>query len=174
MNRTIESFITRKYYELLNIAKKITKTDEETSRELLHEVILQLYQRDEIKLKSYEDDSIKYYITSIMRVNYYSSTSPYHYRIRKERLKYSELTEVMNMEQEQEVFESEQLFQLLEEQYCELDWFRKSLLDLYLSLNSLKAVSRKTTIPLTSISRYIKEGKEQIKANVITKLNRYD
>jgi hypothetical protein len=123
MNRTIESFITRKYYELLNIAKKITKTDEETSRELLHEVILQLYQRDEIVLKSYED---------------------------------------------------EQLFQLLEEQYCELDWFRKSLLDLYLSLNSLKAVSRKTTIPLTSISRYIKEGKEQIKANVITKLNRYD
>jgi hypothetical protein len=174
MNRTIESFITRKYYELLNIAKKITKTDEETSRELLHEVILQLYQRDEIVLKSYEDDSIKYYITSIMRVNYYSSTSPYHYRIRKERLKYSELTEVLNMEQEQEVFESEQLFQLLEEQYCELDWFRKSLLDLYLSLNSLKAVSRKTTIPLTSISRYIKEGKEQIKANVILKLNRYD
>jgi hypothetical protein len=174
MNRTIESFITRKYYELLNIAKKITKVDEETSRELLHEVILQLYQRDEIVLKSYEDDSIKYYITSIMRVNYYSSTSPYHYRIRKERLKYSELTEVLNMEQEQEVFESEQLFQLLEEQYCELDWFRKSLLDLYLSLNSLKAVSRKTTIPLTSISRYIKEGKEQIKANVILKLNRYD
>jgi len=78
----------------------------------------------------------------------------------------------LNMESDQETFETEQLFQLLEEEYCELDWFRKSLLDLYLSLNSLKAVSRKTTIPLTSISRYIREGKEQIKTNVISKLNR--
>jgi len=78
----------------------------------------------------------------------------------------------LNMESDQETFETEQLFQLLEEEYCELDWFRKSLLDLYLSLNSLKAVSRKTTIPLTSISRYIREGKEQIKINVISKLNR--
>jgi hypothetical protein len=76
------------------------------------------------------------------------------------------------MESEQEVFESEQLFQLLEENYAELDWFRKSLLDMYLTLNSLKAVSRKTTIPLTSISRYIKEGKEQIRANVLEKLNK--
>lgn len=171
MNNKIECFITRNYYQLLGIAKKITKKDEETSRELLHEVFLQLYQKDKIILKQYNDDSIKYYITSIMRVNYYSQTSPYHYRIRKERLNYSELSEAMNMEAEQETFESEQLFQILEEQYSELDWFRKSILDLYLTLNSLKAVSKKTTIPLTSISRYIKEGKAQIKNNVINRLN---
>ena len=171
MNSKIECFITRNYYQLLNIAKKITKKDIETSRELLHEVFLQLYQKDNIVLKQYTDDSIKYYITSIMRVNYYSQTSPYHYRIRKERLNYSELSEAMNMETEQEAFESEQLFQILEEQYSELDWFRKSILDMYLTLNSLKAVSKKTTIPLTSISRYIKEGKAQIKTNVINRLN---
>lgn len=172
MNKKVECYITRQYYVLLGIAKKITKTDEETSRELLHEVILQLYSRDDIKLKEYDDNSIKYYITSIMRVNYYSKTSPYHYRIRKERAMYSDLSDVLNMEAEQEVFESEELFSLLEEQYCELDWFRKSLLDLYLSLNSLKAVSKKTTIPLTSISRYIREGKQQIKDNVLEKLNK--
>jgi len=171
MNSKIECFITRNYYQLLNIAKKVTKKDEETSRELLHEVFLQLYQKEKIVLKEYNDDNIKYYITSIMRVNYYSQTSPYHYRIRKERLNYSELSEAMNIETEQETFESEQLFQILEEQYSELDWFRKSILDLYLTLNSLKAVSKKTTIPLTSISRYIKEGKAQIKNNVINRLN---
>ena len=171
MNQKIECFITRNYYQLLGIAKKITKKDEETSRDLLHEVFLQLYQKDKIILKQYNDDSIRYYITSIMRVNYYSSTSPYHYRIRKERLSYSELSEALHMETEQETFESEQLFQILEEQYSELDWFRKSILDLYLTLNSLKAVSKKTTIPLTSISRYIKEGKAQIKNNVINRMN---
>lgn len=171
MNQQIEKFITCNYYQLLSIARKITKKDEETSRELLHEVFLQLYQKDNIILKNYNDDSIKYYITSIMRVNYYSQTSPYHYRIRKERLTYSELSDVYNMEADQESFETEQLFQILEEQYSELDWFRKSILDMYLTLNSLKAVSRKTTIPLTSISRYIKEGKSQIKNNVLNRLN---
>lgn len=172
MNRQIECYITKNYYTLLNIAEKITKKDLETSRELLHEVILQLYSRDEIKLRDDKEDSIKYYLTAIMRVNYYSSTSPYYYRIRKERCLYSDLSEVLHMEAEQETFESEQLFLLLEENYAELDWFRKSLFDMYLTLNSLKAVSKKTSIPLTSISRYIKEGKQQIKDNIIEKLNR--
>jgi RNA polymerase sigma factor (sigma-70 family) len=172
MDKRIECFITRNYYLLLNIAKKITKKDEETSRELLHEVFLQLYQRDVIKLKDYGDDSIKYYITSIMRVNFYSQTSPYYYRIRKERSLYSDLTEAMNMTEEQELFETEELYQLLEENYAELNWFHKSLLDMYLTLNSLKAVSKKTTIPLTSISRYIREGKDTIKTNIINKLNK--
>jgi RNA polymerase sigma factor (sigma-70 family) len=172
MDKRIECFITRNYYLLLNIAKKITKKDEETSRELLHEVFLQLYQRDIIKLKDYGDDSIKYYITSIMRVNFYSQTSPYYYRIRKERSLYSDLTEAMNMTEEQELFETEELYQLLEENYAELNWFHKSLLDMYLTLNSLKAVSKKTTIPLTSISRYIREGKDTIKTNIINKLNK--
>jgi RNA polymerase sigma factor (sigma-70 family) len=172
MDKRIDCFITRNYYLLLGIAKKITKKDEETSRELLHEVFLQLYQRDVIKLKDYGDDSIKYYITSIMRVNYYSQTSPYYYRIRKERCLYSDLTEAMNMTEEQELFESEELYQLLEENYAELNWFHKSLLDMYLTLNSLKAVSKKTTIPLTSISRYIREGKDTIRTNIINKLNK--
>jgi hypothetical protein len=172
MDKRIDCFITRNYYLLLAIAKKITKKDEETSRELLHEVFLQLYQRDVIKLKDYGDDSIKYYITSIMRVNYYSQTSPYYYRIRKERCLYSDLTEAMNMSEEQELFETEELYQLLEENYAELNWFHKSLLDMYLTLNSLKAVSKKTTIPLTSISRYIREGKDTIRTNIINKLNK--
>jgi hypothetical protein len=75
------------------------------------------------------------------------------------------------MEAEQEEFESELLLKILEEEYSELDWFRKAILNHYLVLNSLKAVSKKTTIPLTSISRYIKEGKEQIKTNVLKRLN---
>jgi hypothetical protein len=36
----------------------------------------------------------------------------------------------------------------------------------------LKAVSKKTTIPLTSISRYIREGKDTIRTNIINKLNK--
>jgi hypothetical protein len=171
MNKEIESYLTRHYYTLLNISKKITKTDEETSRELLHEVILQLYSREQIILKEYSDDCIKYYITSIMRVNYYSKTSPYHYRIRKERQKYSDLSEALNMESDQEEFEKQNIFDILEISYTELNWFHKSLMDLYMTLGSLKKVSQKTNIPLTSVSRYITEARQGVIHDINNRLN---
>jgi hypothetical protein len=74
---------------------------------------------------------------------------------------------------EQQEFETERVYQLLEENYAELDWFKKSLLDLYLSLNrSMNAVSRKTNIPKTSISRYINEIRKIVKEDINLKLNR--
>jgi len=77
-----------------------------------------------------------------------------------------------DLSSEQESFETEELYELLEQNYSELDWFRKSLMDMWLTMNtSMAAVSRKTTIPIQSISRYIKEAREQVKTNVINKLN---
>ena len=132
----------------------------------MHEVIVQLYEKKVINLKEYDDDSIRYYITAVLRINWYSRTSPFYYRIRKERATYTELTFDMSYETEQESFEKQELFDILEREFTELDWFRKSLMEMYLTLGSLKKVSQKTTIPLSSISRYIKESKEQIKTNI--------
>jgi hypothetical protein len=172
MRKEIESYLTREYYQLLKIAKKLTKGDQ-LSQDLLHEVILQLYDKNDIILKSYDDNSIKYYITAVMRINYYSKTSPFFYRIKRERtLMTVDVTTCWDMSYEQESFETEELYQLLEEEYCELNWFKKSLLDMYLTLNSsMKAVSRKTNIPIQSISRYIKETRLEVKTNIINKLN---
>lgn len=172
MRKEIESYLTREYYQLLKIAKKLTKGDQ-LSQDLLHEVIIQLYDKNDIILKSYDDNSIKYYITAVMRINYYSKTSPFFYRIKRERtLMTVDVTTCWDMSYEQESFETEELYQLLEEEYCELNWFKKSLLDMYLTLNSsMKAVSRKTNIPIQSISRYIKETRLEVKTNIINKLN---
>jgi hypothetical protein len=125
-----------------------------------------LYEKKVINLKQYDDDSIRYYITAVLRINWYSKTSPFYYKIRKERATYTELTFDMSYTTEQESFEKQELFDILEREFTELDWFRKSLMEMYLTLGSLKKVSQKTTIPLSSISRYIKESKEQIKTNI--------
>lgn len=173
MNKEVENYIIREYYKLQSIAKKICKRDDDLYKDLLQEVILQLYDKDQIKLKKYDDNSIKYYITAIMRINYYSKTSPFYYKIRRENVIMSvDLSTCFDLEYEQESFESEILLQLMEQEYAELDWFKKSLLDLYLSLNSsMKAVSRKTTIPISSISRYFKEIRKETKSKIISKLN---
>jgi hypothetical protein len=165
MNCKVEEFIKNNYYILLGISKKITKGNE-LHQELLHEVIVQLYEKKVINLKEYDDDSIRYYITAVLRINWYSKTSPFYYKIRKEPSTYTELTFDMSYTTEQESFEKQELFDILEREFTELDWFRKSLMEMYLTLGSLKKVSQKTTIPLSSISRYIKESKEQIKTNI--------
>lgn len=169
MNKQIECFITRNYYQLLSISKKITK-NHQLSNDLLHEVLLQLYDKENIVLRSYDDNSIKYYITAIMRINFYSKTSPFYYRIRKESLKYSDISEYTNLGYEQENFEIQNIFDILEESFSELNWFHKSLMEMYLTLGSMKKVSLKTNIPITSISRYIKEAKLQVRTDVNNKI----
>ena len=172
MNKLIEEYITKNYYVLYNIAQKMTKNDPLT-QDLLHECILQLYDKEVIHLKNYSEDSIKYYIVAVMRINYFSKTSPFHYRIRRERqIMNVDVATCWDLSYEQEEFETEMIYQLLELNYAELDWFKKSLLDMYLSLNrSMNAVSRKTNIPKTSISRYINEIRKTVKEDIIKKLN---
>lgn len=171
MNREIEKYITTNYYELFKITKKITK-NHELSQDLLHEVILQLYNKGNIILQEYSNDQIKYYIVSIIRINWHSNTSPFYYKIRKESSKYTNIDEIYDLADESQLdFEKQQLFDILEQSWCELDWFRKSLFEMYLTLGSMKKVSKQTRIPLSSISRYLKESKEQIKNNIFIKTN---
>jgi DNA-directed RNA polymerase specialized sigma24 family protein len=171
MNKDVECYITKNYYELFNIAKKITK-NHDLSQDLLHEVILQLYQKEKIELRSYDDNSIKYYVVAIMRINWHSNTSPFYYKVRREIQKYSDLTEILTMSDEQEDFEKQQIFDILEEEWCELSWFHKALFEMYMTLGSMKKVSKKTTIPISSISNYINESRNTIKKNLIEKLNK--
>jgi hypothetical protein len=68
-------------------------------------------------------------------------------------------------------FEKQELFDILEQEYSELSWFHKSLFELYLTLGSMKKVSKQTRIPVSSISRYLKESKEQIKNKITIRTN---
>ncbi len=171
MNKEIEKYITTNYYDLLKITKKITKNHDLT-QDLLHEVILQLYNKDNITLREYNDEQIKYYIVSVIRINWHSKTSPFYYKIRKETSKYTNIEEIYNLADETQLeFEKQQLFDILEQSWCELDWFRKSLFEMYLTLGSMKKVSKQTRIPVSSISRYLRESKDQIKFNITIRTN---
>lgn len=172
MNKLIENYITNNYYKLLNISKQITKSSDEVSRELLHEVILQILERKEINLIIKDENSIKYWITKILRINYYSKTSPYYYRIKKESELYVELTNMFDIEFDTNYFETIDFFDILEESFTELNWFNKSILQMYLELGSLKKVSKQTRIPLSSISIYVRQSKELIKKDVLNKISK--
>jgi hypothetical protein len=123
-------------------------------------------------LQEYSDDQMKYYIVSIIRINWHSQTSPFYYKIRKESSKYTNIDDICELVDDTQLeYEKQHLFDILEQSWCELDWFRKSLFEMYMTLGSMKKVSKQTRIPISSISRYLKESKELIKTNIYTKTN---
>ncbi len=153
----------------LKIAKKLTN-NHDLHQDLLHEVILQILEKDDVVLKTYDDDSIRYYIVAIIRINWNSKTSPFYYKIRREISKYTDLTPILEIEEDQQQFEKELIFSILEVSYTELNFFHKALMDAYLILGSMNKVSREMEIPLTSVQTYIRQAKSKIKEDVNKRL----
>lgn len=172
MNKKIENYLTKNYYELAKIANKITK-NHSLSQDLFHFVILDLYEKDKIYLKSYDDNSIRYYIVAIMRINWFSKTSPFYYKVKREIDRYKDINDFKDdVIEGQYDFEKEEILGILEVEWSELDWFKKSLFQMYMELGSINKVSKKTTIPKTSVSNYLKQGRSQIKENIYIELKR--
>jgi hypothetical protein len=113
-----------------------------------------------------------------MRINYYSKTSPFYYKIRKEAQTYLELFDDFiyeplydfEYEEQQIALEKEKIICILETEYVELEWFEKSIFDLYIIMGSIKKVAKKTKIPVSNVARYIKEIRNKIKTNMVSKL----
>jgi hypothetical protein len=171
MKIEIERYISKNYYELLNICNKITKHDT-FSGDLLNDVILQLYDRDNINLNKLDDNSIKYYIVKCLTINWYSKTSPFYRKVRRESSLYNELFDVANLIDNEDIIKEHHIMELVETEFTELNFFSKVIFEKYLTLGSLKKVSTDTRIPLTSIARYVNETKQIIKQNTFRKLNK--
>lgn len=173
MNPRVTEFINDNFRELQQISRRITQ-GHQLSDDLLQEVVLQIYEKGSLKLRGYDDDSIKYYLIAVMKLNWFSKTSPFYYKIRKESRNYTELHQnFVNYNQGdtmEEVLQYEKLISTVEEEFAELTWFSKRLLELYLTLGSLKKVANTTQIPIASVGRYIREIKEEIKINVEIRL----
>lgn len=170
MKTEIENYITRNYYELQKICNKITNNSD-WANDLLNDVIVQLYDKKEIKLDKLEDNDIKWYIVRVITNNWYSKTSPFYKKVRMESTLYSELEMASNLIVEEDVFDTHRLLEIIETEWTETNWFNKVIFEKYMIMGSLKKVATDTTIPLTSIARYVKETKATIKQNTINKYN---
>jgi len=172
MQQPITDYINKNFDLLVEITNNITR-NHDLSGDLLNEVVLQLYERGDVTLHNYNDDTIKYYLIKVIRINWFSKTSPFHYRVRKESSNYSELKpEYINYASSDvdEYKSYEELLTNVEIEFSELQWFSKRLFELYLTLGSLKKVSAKTQIPVASVGRYIREIKQEIRDNVNKKM----
>lgn len=169
MKVELDNYITKNYYQLLAISKKYTKNDD-WAKELLHTVILQIYDKKEWNI-SLDDKEINYYIVRALMVNWCFPSSPFYRKNKNFGMQDIDIKEALNIVDEESEMEHHQLMETLEMEYSELDFFNKNLFNKYLVLGSLKKVSTDTSIPLRSVSRYISDTKEIVKQNIFKKLN---
>ena len=169
MKIEIETYITNHYYELLKICKKYTKNDDWAS-ELLHAIILQLYEQKEIKVKL-DQESIKSYIIRVIMVNWCFPNSPFNKKIKNVHINDVDINEVLNITKEETNYQEHKILEIIENEWAEMNWFNKIIFEKYLLLGSLKKVAKDTTIPLRSITRYVSDTKTLIKQNTFKRLN---
>lgn len=163
MENKISEYIECNYEDLRNICKKIT-CNNELSDDLLHEVILQLLEKNKCDIKQEE---IKWYIIRVIQLNWNSKTSPFFYKHKRYIDLKTELTFSNDIEEDNSyIYENEELLQKVENEFCKLSWFYKQLFEQYLVLGSLRKLNLATKIPIASLSRYIRESKQIIKNNI--------
>jgi hypothetical protein len=169
MKIEINNYITKNYYFLLSVAKKYTKNNDWAS-ELLHEVILQLYDKNEVNVKL-QDKDIKYYIIRMLMVNWCYPSSPFYQKYKKDNLTTVEMTDAIQVMNKESEMDSHKFMEIMEEEFGDLNWFNKVIFEKYMVLGSLKKVAVDTSISLPSIGRYVKETRTQVKYNTFKRYN---
>jgi hypothetical protein len=167
--KEVEQYIARNYYKLLKIAHKYTDNDDWAS-ELLHEVVLQLYDKKEYNLKL-DDESIKSFIIRCLMVNWCYPSSPFYKKHKKDNFTHVEINDAIQVMKNETEMDEHKFMDIMEQEFQDQSWFHKLLFEKYLTMGSLKKVSIDTKISLPSIGRYIKETRTQVKLSTFKRYN---
>ena len=155
--------------ELVEITKKITGNHTDYM-ELYQFVVLELLSKP--PKKEIPDKQKKYYFIRLLKNNWFSKTSRYHYEFRKVIYNHQETefnedrTEIPIEEYEEDNIPD---IDWVRDQLQDYGWFYRDIFLLYMELNTIKAVSSQTTIPINSCSKYINEVKDKLQYDWINR-----
>lgn len=160
-NSRVDKFFSANYKKLQTICRNITKQD--NNDELLHFCIDQVMKNK--NFFSIEKDEEKlYFFSRVIKNNFSSKKSPYHRVYRK--YQFDELN--TEIDKPEESIESDDIdMDWVKEQLMIMkkgkDWYYGRLFDLYIEENcSLTKLSKRTTIPINSVSRDIRKVKNEL------------
>jgi hypothetical protein len=152
----LKHWISENYNELKNICSKFS-TQEEVD-DLLH-LCLEEFMNNK-RVEEIPDKEKIYFFTKIVRNQYNSESSKYHYTYRK--YKFNEYN--INEEQSDIPYEESQInMDWIDKELNNMDWYYKKLFKLFIEENcSISKLSLRTTIPLNSISRDINKVRREL------------
>lgn len=152
----LDNWINDNYKELKKITQSICKRIDED----LFQMCIEQFIKNP-KTIGIPDDQKLYFFTKIVRNNYHSKSSPYYYTYH--RFKFNEIDPIQDKHDEPYI-ESPFTIEWVNEQLQTMDWYYKKLFQLYIEEKcSLTKLSKRTTIPLNSISRDINKVRKELK-----------
>lgn len=151
----LNTWITKNYNELRLICSKITRGQE--YEDLLHICIEQLLHNQLVK--TIPDNEKLFFFARIVRNQYNSKSSKYHYTYRK-----YQFTEMGELEVPDEVYEETEFnMDWVKQELNSMEWYYKRLFELYIEEGcSITKLSKRTTIPINSVSRDINKVRKEL------------
>ena len=152
----LNDWIENNFKELENICNKITRGEDYDD---LLQICVEQFLRNR-KVADIPDKEKLFFFARIVRNNYHSNSSPYYHTYRK--FKFSEID---NLDIEYlELEESPIDLMWVRNQLNHLDWYFKRIMEMYIEEGcSITKLSRRTTIPLNSVSRDINKVRKILK-----------
>jgi len=152
----LNDWLSNNYNELKNICSKFS-TPEEVD-DLLHLCVEQFIKNK--RVHQIADKEKLYFFTKIVRNQYHSKSSRYHYTYRRYQFSDVVETEIPDVVYEEDEFNLEWVY----EQLKSIDWYYGRLFELYIEEGcSVTKLSKRTTIPINSVSRDINKVRRQLK-----------
>jgi DNA-directed RNA polymerase specialized sigma24 family protein len=152
----LKHWISENYSELKNICSKFSTTEEVD--DLLH-LCLEEFMKNK-RVTEIPDNQKIYFFTKIVRNQYNSESSKYHYTYRKYKFNDMVDVDIPEVEYEEDQFNME----WVQEQLKKIDWYYARLFQLYIDEGcSVTKLSKRTTIPINSVSRDINKVRRQLK-----------
>jgi len=155
----LHKWIEENYGELKTICKLISNAD--NVDDLLHVCIEQLFKSK--KIHDIPDREKLFYFTKIAKNNFYSKTAPYNQIYNRRTFSSFIDYDIPDTEYQEEQINinwvKEQLTKLKKD-----NWYYARLMELYIEEDcSITKLSKKTTIPINSVSRDINKIRKQLK-----------
>ena len=152
----MNDWLSNNYNELKNICNKFS-TPEEVD-DLLHLCIEQFIKNK--KVEQIPDKEKLYFFTKIVRNQYHSKSSKYHYTYRRYQFNDVVESDISDVVYQEDEFNME----WVREQLKTMDWYYGRLFELYIDEGcSVTKLSKRTTIPINSVSRDINKVRRQLK-----------
>ena len=152
----LNDWISNNIEELKKICSRITRGQD--SEDLLQFSIEQFLNNK--KVPNIPDKEKLYFFTRIVRNNYNSKSSPYYHLYKKFQFLEIENIEIPYLELEEDVITLDWVYNELKK----LDWYYRRMMEMYIEEEcSITKLSKRTGIPLNSVSRDINKIRKILK-----------
>lgn len=167
----MNEWLTENWEDIRLMAKKVCKSDPQWEEVCSYSI--EKFMLHERALEFIETGKAMNFLSGIMHLSFYSSTSSYHYDIRQRGRVYG-ITEGTQLPEDDIIYNEDQdnvleVIKIIMEEMIIISketWFMVVLFQMWMETPNYSQIARETLVPRTSVSRAVQDCRAYIKAEL--------